>query len=170
MRTPAITLTALALTSALAACNAAERRTATFDPPYPERTADGAAILAAFNGRLPCNTPGCGVRKVTLVLYEHATTKARSYWLGIVRVDGSNDRDIREGTWRTARGVEGYPNALTYEVEATPEPDLKRFWRVNDDILIPLDEQARPKAGDAAFGNMLSRDTEPYGPRTYVME
>jgi hypothetical protein len=166
LRTLAIISIALTLT----ACNAAGQRAVTFDPPYPERSADGAPILAVFNGRLPCNTPGCGVRKVTLVLYEHATTKARAYWLGVVRVDGSNDRDIREGTWRTARGIEGYPNALTYEVEATPEPDLKRFWRVSDDILIPLDEGARPKAGDAAWGNMLSRDAEPYGPRSYVVE
>lgn len=170
MRLQACMLVALVTAAALAACNTASQRTAMFHPPYPERRADGARILAAFDGRLPCSTPGCRIRKVTLVLYQHETTKANAYWLGIVRVDGSNDRVVSEGVWRMGRGVSGYPDALTYELEASAEPDLKTFWRVSDDILIPLDERGRPRAGNAAWGNILSRDTEPYGPRTYLVE
>jgi hypothetical protein len=151
----------------LTACGTSEQRTVTFDLPYPEHGADGAPILAAFHGRIPCDAAGCSVRKVSLVLYQHEKTRARTYWLGVVPVNGGNDRIVTEGAWRARRGVEGYPHALAYELEASTQPGLKSFWRVSDDILIPLNEHRAPKAGDGAWGNMLSRDTEPYGPRTY---
>ena len=44
-------------------------RTATFDPPYPERNAGGAPIRGVYEGRMPCVVAACARLKVQLVLY-----------------------------------------------------------------------------------------------------
>ena len=74
---------------------------------------------------------------------------------------------MRTGTWAHDRAVPGYPDALVYVLDDRADPSLRRLWRVTDDILLVLDEERRPRAGNAAWGNMLSRDPAPYGPRTY---
>ena len=141
--------------------------TATFDPAYPETNANGDPILAVFEGRIPCDLPGCQRRKIQLVLYASGHQKTpTTYWLGIIGTSG-NDRVVRQGTWDTRRGVEGYPEALVYVLDAADE-DLRRLWRVNDDVALLLDDRMSPKAGNGAWGYMLSRYDAPYGPRTYV--
>jgi hypothetical protein len=140
----------------------------TFDPPYPEVDAGGAPILAVFEGRIPCFVAHCEKRKVSLVLYQDRATSAPStYWLGLVGVGLGNTRDVTRGTWETRRGTADYPKAVVYELDARAPDDLHRFWRVSEDVLLPLDESMRPKPGNAAWGFMLSRYTAPYGPRTY---
>ena len=58
---------------------------------------------------------------------------------------------------------------MVYELDASAPDDLQRHWRVSEDVLLPLDPGMRPLPGDAAWGYMLSRDTAPYGPRTYTL-
>jgi hypothetical protein len=138
---------------------------ATFDPPYPGRNANGDPIRAVFEGRIPCSD--CDRLKVQLVLYERANERApTTYWLGIVGTSG-NDRLVTQGTWEIRRGVEGYPEALVYALDQHADEDVRYFWRVNDNILLLLDRRMSPKAGNGAWGYMLSRYDAPYGPRTY---
>jgi len=135
------------------------------EPPYPETNARGEPILAVFEGRIPCAS-GCEKMKVGLVLYYDRDTKVpTTYWLGIIGVGIGNDRVVTQGAWTISRGATEYPEAMVYELDAKANPDLRRFWRVNDDILLPLDRNMTPKAGNAAWGTMLSRDAEPYGPK-----
>ena len=155
---------------AMAACASRQVQT-TFDPPFPERNADGAPILGSFEGRIPCARDGCDKLKVWLVLYHDAQTQApATYWLGVVPVGAGGERDITMGSWTVRRGVAGYPQALAYVLDASAQGGLQYFWRVNDDILLVLDQEMRPKVGNAAWGYMLSRDARPYGPRTYVYD
>ena len=141
--------------------------TASFDPPYPATNIRGAPILAVLEGRIPCSNSACGMRKVTLVLYEKTTEGTpATYWLGMVGTHG-NDRVVTQGNWETRRGVTGYPDALVYVLDASVDGDLRYFWRVNDDIVLPLDERMSPKVGNAGWGYMLSRYDAPCGPRTY---
>jgi hypothetical protein len=108
--------------------------------------------------------------KVSLVLYANRATSAPStYWLGVVGAAG-DERVVSEGAWTIHRGVAGYAEAAAYELDAHAPANLKRFWRVSADVLLPLDETMTPMPGDAAWGYMLSRYTEPYGPRTYVLQ
>ena len=159
-------LYALAVGLAAAGCGGSPPVQTTFDLPYPERNASGDPILAAFNGRTPCDVQGCEKMKVSLVLYGRAQAPS-TYWLGILRVGLGNERAVAQGAWTIERGVKDYPSAVVYRLDANAAAGLRSFWRVSDDILLPLDEHARPKPGNGAWGTMLSRDTEPYGPRTY---
>jgi hypothetical protein len=63
--------------------------------------------------------------------------------------------------------VQEYPNGLVYALDSHADPSLQYLWRVNNEIVLVLDPNLRPKVGNAAWGFMLSRDCEPYGPRTY---
>jgi hypothetical protein len=127
----------------------------TFDPPYPERDAAGSSILAVFDGRIPCFVVNCERRKVTLVMYhDHATTGPSMYWLGIVGLLG-NEREVVRGTWGIRRGVEEYPDAEVYALDGQAPVDLRYYWRLTQDILLPLDQSMRPMAGNAAWGFML---------------
>lgn len=141
--------------------------TITFERPYPEVNADGDPILAVFEGRTPCAVANCEKLKVGLVLYQNRKTKSpTTYWLGIVGTNG-NDRVVTQGTWTARHGVREYPEAAVWELDSNTPPGLRYYWRVNEDILLPLDESMSPKAGNSAWGYMLSRFAEPYGPRTY---
>lgn len=158
---------AAALSLTLSGCSAAEPGPVTFALPYPETSAAGEPILAAFDGRIPCHVAGCEKRKVTVVFYRQAGAQSGTYWLGVVAVALGDERDVRQGAWTSRTGVDGYPNAPVYMLDANAPEDLKSFWRVSDDVLLPLDAQSRPQRGNAAWGYMLSRYAEPYGPRTY---
>jgi hypothetical protein len=140
----------------------------TFDPAYPERNGAGDPVVAVFEGRIPCDVQGCDKRKVELVLYgRDAGRNPTTYWLGQVRDGMGDDRLVRQGTWSVRRGLQEYPDGLVYALDAGAEPSLQYLWRVNDDVILVLDQNLRPQAGNAAWGFMLSRDCTPYGPRTY---
>ena len=144
------------------------RRPITFHPPYPQVDEAGASILAVFEGRIPFFVANCEKRKVGLVLYHDGATSApSSYWLGVIGVGLSNEREVTQGTWTIRRGAEEYPEAVVYELDRKAPDDLRRYWRLTQDILLPLDQTMRPKPGNSAWGFMLSRHAAPYGPRTY---
>ena len=55
----------------------------TFTPAYPEHQIAGDAIMAVFEGRIPCAEQSCEMRKVELVLYgTNAGQIQTTYWLG----------------------------------------------------------------------------------------
>ena len=108
------------------------------------------------------------MRKVELVLYgRDAGRIPTSYWLGQVGVGMGNDRLLQQGAWSTRRGLQGYPDGMVYQLDSSADPTLQYLWRVNDEIILVLDQNLRPKVGNAAWGFTLSRDCAPYGPRTY---
>ena len=138
-----------------------------FPPPYPEANASGDPILAVFEGRIPCAAAECEQMKLGLVLYHNAETKApTTYWLGLIAVGKGNNRVVTQGSWTIRHGVADYPEAEVYELDANTDLDHRYYWRVNEDILLPLDEKMSPRVGNAAWGFMLSRYAGPYGPRT----
>ncbi|MBL9097866.1 MAG: hypothetical protein JNK07_13130 [Alphaproteobacteria bacterium] len=123
---------------------------------YPNADASGAPILAVFEGRVPCLGANCEKTKVALVFYQGDASQ--TYWLAMVDVGGGDDtRRIAQGTWSAATGVEGYPQAPVYQLDANAPQVLRRLWRAGADVLLPLDEAMRPRAGNASWGYMLSR-------------
>ena len=114
--------------------------TASFNPAYPEANGSGDPILAVLEGIIPCSIPHCKRIKVQLVLYENKKERTpTTYWLGVIGTHG-NDRIVTEGNWEIRRGVVGYPDALVYALDLHTDKDLRYFWRVTDNILLPLDE------------------------------
>jgi hypothetical protein len=169
MKTHRLAATLIVLVSlALVGCAATDKVQTTFDPPYPERNAHGDPLLAVYEGRIACAFVDCEVMKVRLVLYHHAQTKApTTYWLGFIGVGQGNAGTVTQGTWTSGRGIHDYPDAVVYRLDANTNLHLRTYWRINEDILLTLDPTMRPKAGNSAWGSMLSRYTGPYGPRTY---
>jgi hypothetical protein len=169
---PTILLLVAISTLALANCAHLESAQTDFVPAYPDRNAVGDPIVAVFEGRIPCaDGDGCDMRKVSLVLYGRDRGQVpTTYWLGQVQVGLSDGRRVHTGTWTIQVGVSGYPNGVVYALDPTADPSLRWFWRVNDDIALVLDSNRRPKAGNAAWGYMLSRDCAAYGPRSYGID
>ena len=166
MRTPILLITLSVLS--LVGCVHPEPVQTTFDPPYPERSSAGDPVLAVFVGRIPCVVKGCNMRKIELVLYGRDDGQVpTTYWLGQIGVGMGNDRLVQQGKWTGRRGVQEYPDALVYALDTSADPSLQYLWRVNDEILLVLDQNMRPRAGNGAWGFMLSRNCAPYGPRTY---
>jgi hypothetical protein len=165
---PAILAITIIGASALTLAGCAGERTLTFDPPYPSVDSHGEPIRAVFEGRIPCAAP-CEKLKVQLVVYEtrHAKTPS-TYWLGVIDTL-RDERLVSRGRYTLRQGLEGYPQAVVYELDTNAFAGLRYFWQVNEDILLVLDDRLRPKPGDAAWGYMLSRYDAPYGPRTYSL-
>ena len=139
----------------------------TFDPPYPEFNANGDPIFAVFEGRIPCDGEDCRMLKIGLVFYGNGEAEApATYWLGRIGLWG-NERSVTTGRWTMQRGVKNYPDAIVYKLDSNAPANFQLFWRVNDNVLLPLDRDLNPKAGNSAWGSMLSRYNAPYGPRTY---
>ena len=164
-------LAIVGVVAVLTGCIHTEPVQTTFDRPYPERNSAGDPILAVFVGRIPCAVEGCEMRKVELVLYGREGGQVpTTYWLGQVGVGMGNERVVREGNWSGGRGVPEYPQALVYTLDANADPSLQHLWRVDDEVVLVLDQSLRPRAGNGAWGYMLSRDCAPYGPRTYAYD
>jgi hypothetical protein len=127
-----------------------------FAPPYPSLDANGAPVMGVFEGRTPC--ADCEKIKMALALYENRETKEPStYWLARVYGGKSDDRVVTEGTWSKRRGTREYPDAVVYELDSSTPEDLRRYWRISEEIMLPLDRDMNLKAGNASWGYMLSR-------------
>jgi hypothetical protein len=167
----AMMLAIVVVVAVLTGCMHTKPVQTTFDRPYPERNSASDPIVAVFVGRIPCAVEGCEMRKVELVLYGREGGQVpTTYWLGQVGVGMGNDTVVREGTWSGRRGVPEYPQALVYTLDANADPSLQHLWRIDDEVVLVLDQNLRPRAGDGAWGYMLSRDCAPYGPRTYAYD
>lgn len=166
-----LSLASMLAVLALSGCTHPGDVQTTFDRPNPERNASGDPILADYVGRIPCAVADCEMMKVELVLYQNPDSKSpTTYWLGFVGVGKGDDRTVIQGTWSLRRGAQDYPEAVVYELDSNTDPAMRYYWRVNEDIVLPLDPSMRPKSGNGAWGNMLSRDSKPYGPRTYCYD
>ncbi len=138
----------------------------TFERPFPAVNANGDPILGFFVGRTPC--PDCQAMKVALVLYYNPETSSpTTYWLGLVFVGKGNDRTVYQGNWTIQHGIKEYPEAVVYQLDANTPEDLRSYWHVNKDILLPLDKDMNPKVGNSAWGFMLSRTEVP--PERYTL-
>jgi hypothetical protein len=111
------------------------------------------------------------MRKIELVLYGRDDGRVpTTCWLGQVGVGTGNDWLVQQGTWTDRRGVQGYPDAFVYVLDAYADPTLRYLLRVTEEVVLVLDQSMRPRAGNGAWGFMLSRDCTPYGPRTYLYD
>jgi hypothetical protein len=134
----------------------------TYAPPYPTVNKKGDPILAVFEGRTPCaQCDETEKMKVLLTLYQNPETKEpTTYWLGTVVVgegEGTGYRRETQGSWKIRYDVDDYPGAIVYELDSKAPEELRLYWQVNKDILLPLDQTMTPKVGNASWGYMLSR-------------
>ena len=168
MQTPhlAATLLVLGVLAFAGGLSSAKGQT-TCDPPSPERNTPGAPLLAVSEGRLAGAVVDGDRMKRRLVLSHQAeTTAPTTYGLGVMGGGKGNDGPGTQGPWTRGRGSLACPDAVVSPRDATTPRQLRHSWRVNEDLLLAVDPTRRPQVGNSAWGAMLSRYAEPYGPRT----
>lgn len=127
------------------------------EPLFPAQDDTGLARVAVYEGRLPCDLPGCDKVKVAIAVYGANGQQPTRYLLARVRVDGSDTRDLFSGSLSLTSGIQGYPEGQVWTLDAAAPADYARLWPVTPDILLILDENLTPRPGNASWGRMLSR-------------
>ena len=118
----------------------------------------GDPLFGVFEGRAPCGAEDCSALQIGLALYrDDVTWVPTTYRLVRVYVGKSDEQHVNEGVWRVDGEVEGYPDAVVYELVSSTPGEFESFWAINDDLLLILDEDGKPRVGDAGFGYLLSR-------------
>lgn len=133
----------------------------TFEPWYPAANESGDPVFAVFEGRIPCMAiPECSKTKVGLALYHHAQTQLpTTYLLARVDVGTGNDRVTNAGTWTITHGTALDPQASVYQLDENAPQDFRSYWAIGQDILFMLDQDRKPKVGDASYSYVLNRIT-----------
>ena len=116
----------------------------------------GDPLFGVYEGKAPCED--CSALKIGLALYRDDKTWApTTYKLVRVYVGKSDEQHVNEGVWRVDGEVEGYPDAVVYELVSSAPGEFESFWAINDDLLLILDEDGKPRVGNAGFGYLLNR-------------
>jgi hypothetical protein len=126
--------------------------------------ATGPAVFGVFEGRSPCHGiarelklpqhAGCHKVKWRVTLYQDPKTSAPTTY----KVEGSLHRQsTREGTWSIVRGPKTDPNAVVYQLNATPTEAALLLLKADDNILFFLNQNREPMVGHADFSYTLNR-------------
>ena len=124
----------------------------------------GATLFAVFEGRTPCQgiarelkkpvDAGCIKSKWRVTLYQDPATSAPTTY----KVEGSLFRESpREGTWRITKGIKSNPNEIVYQLDPTPSQPALLLWKLDENILLLLDQNREPLVGHADFSYTLNR-------------
>jgi hypothetical protein len=60
-------------------------------------------------------------------------------------------------TTSVRQGVEGYPNAVVYQLDGNAPTEFMSFWAINDNLLLLLDQYGNPRVGHEGMGFLLNR-------------
>jgi hypothetical protein len=128
----------------------------------PQET--GAHVFGIFGGRSPCaglarelklaDTAGwVRVKWRVTLLKDPATNQPTTY-----RVDSSLTRERGwTGTWRIVRGAPGFPDANVYQLDGDAAHGPILLLRLDDNLVLFLDQQRHPLPGTPDFSYTLSR-------------
>lgn len=126
--------------------------------------ATGPNVFGVFEGR----SPGHGIAsdlkiprhegrikvKWRVTLYQDPVTSAPTTY----KVEGSlHRRGAREGTWTIGHGAKTNPNAIVYQLAATPTESALLLLKADDNVLFFLDQNRKSMVGHAEFSYTLNR-------------
>jgi NlpE N-terminal domain len=115
-----------------------------------------AALVGVFEGRFPC--ADCERLKTALTLLQDPTSKVpTTYARREVYVGRGDTAYDTRGVWRIHRGASTDPDAIVIELDPDESESLVHYLKVDDNILLLLDEQLRPRVGNASHSFTLSR-------------
>ena len=150
----------LAVTVAAALGSAAVGRPAAPES-GPGEVSSADSLVGVFEGRTPC-----GALFVEFAGYQGPSCEKMKWWLALHRnpQDGSpttyefdGTRVTRRGTWTITRGTATQPDAIVYRLATELPQQWIAFQRVDDNVLLFLDQDLRVMVGDASWGYVLSR-------------
>ena len=129
--------------------------------PGPAEPSPADSLVGVFEGRTPC-----GALFVEFAGYQGPSCEKMKWWLALHRnpQDGSpttyefdGTRVTRRGTWTITRGTATQPDAIVYRLSTELPQKWIAFQRVDDNVLLFLDQDLRVMVGDASWGYVLSR-------------
>jgi hypothetical protein len=135
------------------------------DMSYPiSPLATGPTVFSVFEGRSPCHGiarelklpqhAGCTKVKWRITLYQNPETSDPTTY----KVEGTlHRRSAREGTWRIVRGAKTDPNAVVYQLDATPTEAALLLLKGDDNVLFILNQNREPLVGHGEFSYTLNR-------------
>ena len=88
---------------------------------------------------------------------DSRTNTPTEYPLERIYVGKADDRTVNEGAWQTTLGAPTDADVVVVDLDPTARPELSRFQRVGNDILLILDDTDQPRVGDAQHSFTLSR-------------
>src|SRR5688500_6783993 len=111
--------------------------------------ATGGSLVGVFEGKVPCDD--CERVKNAVALFQEPSTRAPTTYLLREIFVGKGDAiyDSR-GTWKTAAGTAADPGATVLVLEPEAGGAARYYQRVDENILLELDEQKRPRVGNAS--------------------
>ena len=125
-------------------------------PWYPETNANGDAVLAVFESRIPCSD--CERLKLALAVYGNAQTNLPStYMMSRIYVGKNNDRVSNSGKMIVTQGTSLDPLHTVYKLTSGAPVEYQFYWKINEDLLFVLDANLTPMVGDAGHGYVLNR-------------
>ena len=125
-------------------------------PPPSPTTIPEAALVGVFEGRFPC--ADCERLKTSLTLLQDPTSNVpTTYERREVFVGRDNTVHDTRGAWRIRRGASTDADAIVLELDPDESESLVHYLKVDENILLLLDEQLRPRVGNASHSFTLSR-------------
>ena len=127
----------------------------------------GSHVFATYIGRTPCaglardlklaGAEGCVRLKWRVqLLKDPITNQPTTYIAG-----NSLTRDRSwTGTWRIIRGTPDFPDASVYQLDADAAHGPIMLLRMDDNIVLFLDQQRQPLPGNADFTYTLTRSVQ----------
>jgi NlpE N-terminal domain len=124
--------------------------------PPPEAIPEGT-MVGMFEGKFPC-ADGCEKVKTALLLLQDPVSRAPTRYLQRqIGVGQGNSADDTTGVWRLRQGTKTDADATVCELQPDGGRPLIHYLKVDDNILLLLDEQLRPRVGNASYSFTLSR-------------
>lgn len=111
-----------------------------------------------FEGRTPCGIPGvippggvCYKLKWLIILYANEENKPGKY---LMKGTPWREEGGRKGTWKIATGRDG---RIIYQLEDEKENPFIRLLKLDEDVVIFIDEKGYLLVGDLDFSYTLNR-------------
>jgi hypothetical protein len=77
--------------------------------------------------------------------------------LARVYVGDDSGRIVDAGTWTIGKGIAADTRAQVYELDLNAPVDFRSYWVLSDDVIFVVDQDRRPRLGDAGSGYALNR-------------
>ena len=127
----------------------------------------GPHVFATYVGRSPCAglarelklaaAEGCVRLKWRVQLLKDPVTNQPTTYI----VGNSLTRERTwTGAWRIVRGAPGFPDASVYHLDATTEHGAILLLRMDDNVVLFLNQQRQPLPGNADFSYTLVRSAQ----------
>ncbi len=123
---------------------------------YPETNELGDPVSGVFESTIPCED--CERLKFSIVIYENAQTHLlTTYLMSRIYVGKSDERITNAGSIIISTGTSLDSLRTIYRLTSGAPAEFQSFWKIDEHLLLILDENLTPMVGDAGYEFVLNR-------------